>query len=774
MVALPADAAVTREVIGEPYPHDSAHLHVSGRALYCDDIPLPANALHGAFGVSGIAHGGIRERDLGAVIATPGVVAVALPEDIPGENNYGGVVHDDPIFAAELVQYAGQPLFAVAAESYATARKAARLARITYDELPALLDIRAALAAGSYVVPSRALVRGTPATVLAAAPHRLKGTVVIGGQDHFYLEGQIAIAIPQEDGAMLLYSSTQHPTEVQHIVAHALGVRAHSVTVQCRRLGGGFGGKESQASLIAAAAAVLALKTGRPVKLRLDRDIDMIMTGKRHDFLADYDVGFDAQGRILALTIMLASRCGYSADLSGPVNDRAVYHLDNAYFLEHVEITSHRCRTHTVSNTAFRGFGGPQGMMVIEKIVDEIARTLRRDPLDARRANFYGVAPRNVTHYGQTIEDNVINDLVDRLERESGYRERRRAIADWNQRNALVKRGLALTPVKFGISFTATHYNQAGALLQVYTDGTVLLNHGGTEMGQGLHIKVAQVVAAELGVPLAAVRVTTTDTSKVPNTSATAASASSDLNGMAARAAARTIRQRLLEHVRETHGVAPEEVRFADGTVHLGTRTLSFAQLAREAHAARISLSATGYYRTPKIHWDKATLIGRPFFYFAYGAAVAEVALDTLSGETRLLRVDILHDVGASLNPAIDRGQVEGGFLQGVGWLTCEELWWDAKGELQTHAPSTYKIPTARDWPTHAHIALLERSANREDTIHRSKAVGEPPLMLAISVFHAIRDACAACGPARALPQLTAPATPEAVLRAIDSVRGTA
>ena len=774
MVAVPVDATASSEVIGEPYPHDSAHLHVSGRALYCDDIPLPANALHGAFGISRIAHGLIRELDLSAVIATAGVVAVALPADIPGENNYGGVVHDDPIFAAELVQYAGQPLFAVAAESYATARKAARLARITYDELPALLDIRAALAAGSYVVPSRALVRGTPATVLAAAPHRLKGTVVIGGQDHFYLEGQIAIAIPQEDGAMLLYSSTQHPTEVQHIVAHALGVRAHSVTVQCRRLGGGFGGKESQASLIAAAAAVLALKTGRPVKLRLDRDIDMIMTGKRHDFLADYDVGFDAQGRILALTIMLASRCGYSADLSGPVNDRAVYHLDNAYFLEHVEITSHRCRTHTVSNTAFRGFGGPQGMMVIEKIVDEIARTLRRDPLDARRANFYGVAPRNVTHYGQTIEDNVINDLVDRLERESGYRERRRAIADWNQRNALVKRGLALTPVKFGISFTATHYNQAGALLQVYTDGTVLLNHGGTEMGQGLHTKVAQVVAAELGVPLAAVRVTTTDTSKVPNTSATAASASSDLNGMAARAAARTIRQRLLEHVRETHGVAPEEVRFADGTVHLGTRTLSFAQLAREAHAARISLSATGYYRTPKIHWDKATLIGRPFFYFAYGAAVAEVALDTLSGETRLLRVDILHDVGASLNPAIDRGQVEGGFLQGVGWLTCEELWWDAKGELQTHAPSTYKIPTARDWPTHAHIALLERSANREDTIHRSKAVGEPPLMLAISVFHAIRDACAACGPAGALPQLTAPATPEAVLRAIDSVRGTA
>jgi len=772
MVAVPVNESATREVIGEPYPHDSAHLHVTGRALYCDDIPLPANALHGAFGLSSIAHGRIRECDLSAVLSAPGVVAVALPADIPGENNYGGAVHDDPIFAAELVQYAGQPLFAVAADDYASARRAARLARITYDELPALLDIRAALAAQSYVLPSRTLVRGTPAAALESSPQRLRGTVVIGGQDHFYLEGQIAIAVPQEDGGMLVYSSTQHPTEVQHIVAHALAVRAHRVTVQCRRMGGGFGGKESQPSLIAAAAAVLAVKTGRPVKLRLDRDVDMLMTGKRHDFLADYEVGFDRQGRILALRILLASRCGYSADLSGPVNDRAVYHLDNAYFLEHVEITSHRCRTHTVSNTAFRGFGGPQGMMVIEKIIDEIARTLRRDPLDVRRANFYGTASRNVTHYGQTIEDNLIPEIVDRLERQSHYRERRNAIADWNGRNAWLKRGLALTPVKFGISFTATHFNQAGALLQVYTDGSLLLNHGGTEMGQGLHVKVAQVVAAELGVPLAAVRITTTDTSKVPNTSATAASASSDMNGMAARAAARTIRQRLIEHACTAHGVAAEQIRFADGSVHLGARSMSFADFVREAHAARISLSATGYYRTPKIHWDKTTLIGRPFYYFAYGAAIAEVALDTLSGETRLLRVDILHDVGASLNPAIDRGQIEGGFLQGVGWLTSEELWWDAKGALQTHAPSTYKIPTARDWPAQSHITLLERTPNREDTIHRSKAVGEPPLMLAIAVFHAIRDACAACGPGGALPQLRSPATPEAVLRAIDGVRG--
>jgi xanthine dehydrogenase large subunit len=757
--------------IGVPHPHDSAHLHVTGRASYCDDIALPLHALQGAFCTSTVAHGRIRQLDLAPVLATPGVVAVALPADVPGENNYGGVVHDDPIFADSLVQYAGQPICAVAAESYRAARKAAASARIVYEELPAILDIRSALAAQSYVLPSRHLVRGNPQRALAESPRRLCGTVIIGGQDHFYLEGQVAIAIPQEDGAMLIHSSTQHPTEVQHVVAHALGIGEHAVTVQCRRMGGGFGGKESQPALIASAAAILARKTGRPVKLRLDRDADMLITGKRHDFLADYTVGFDERGRILALTIMLASRCGYSADLSGPVNDRAVYHLDNAYFLENIEIVSHRCKTHTVSNTAFRGFGGPQGMMVIERVIDDIARDLKLDSLDVRRANFYGLHDRNVTHYGQTVEDNVIHEIVTRLETDSGYRERRRGIDHWNAVNRIVKKGLALTPVKFGISFTATHYNQAGALLQVYLDGTVLLNHGGTEMGQGLHVKVMQVVAAELGLPLSDIRVTTTDTSKVPNTSATAASSGSDLNGMAALAAARILRQRLTDLACESYGLSPAEVSFADGQVHLGTRTIGFNTLVRKAYEARISLSATGYYRTPKIHWDRATLLGRPFFYFAYGAAVAEVAVDTLTGESRLLSVDILHDVGKSLNPAIDRGQIEGGFLQGVGWLTSEELWWNAKGELITHAPSTYKIPTARDWPEHATIKVLEGTPNREDTIHRSKAVGEPPLMLAIAVFHAIRDACAACGPAGAAPQLTAPATPEAILRAINSVK---
>ncbi len=766
-------------VIGQPLPHDSAPLHVTGRAHYCDDIPLPADALQAAFGVSAIAHGRIKSLSLDAVRSSPGVVAVALPADIPGENNYGSAVHDDPIFADGLVQYAGQPLFAVAARSELAARKAARRVAVTYEELPALLDIRAALAARSYVLPTRKMTRGQPDTALGSAAHRLQGTVVIGGQDHFYLEGQIAIALPQDDGGILIHSSTQHPTEVQHIVAHAMQLPTNAVVVQCRRMGGGFGGKESQPALLAAAAAVLARKAGHPVKLRLDRDADMIVTGKRHDFLADYEVGFAPDGRVLALKVMMASRCGYSADLSGPVNDRAMFHLDNAYHLEHVEIVSHRCKTHTVSNTAFRGFGGPQGMMVIETILDDIARSLGRDPLDVRRINLYGQRQPALTHYGQAVEDNIIPELIDQLERDSDYRNRRGAIDRWNDTHPIVRRGLALTPVKFGISFTATQYNQAGALVHVYTDGTVLLNHGGTEMGQGLHTKVAQVVAAEFGLPISAIRITASDTSKVPNTSATAASSGSDLNGMAAQAACRTIKERLVEVAVVKYGVPAADIRFADGKVWLGASNpgdgagVAFAELVQAAYTARVSLSSTGFYRTPKIHQDKNTLLGRPFFYFAYGAAVAEVTIDTLTGETTLERVDILHDVGDSLNPAIDRGQIEGGFLQGVGWLTSEELWWNEKGELKTHAPSTYKIPTAKDWPEHATVRFFG-APNREETIYRSKAVGEPPLMLAMSVFFAIRDACAAAAGRGTLappPPLTAPATPEAVLRAIGGLR---
>jgi xanthine dehydrogenase large subunit len=766
---MPDDRALAT-LQGRPQAHESAHLHVSGHATYIDDIALPANTLHAALGMSTVAHARIRSMDLTAVAAAPGVIDVVTAADIPGTNNYGPILADDPIFAPGLVQYVGQSLFAVAATSYEAARKAALLAKVVYEELPAILDIPAALAAQSFVIPTERLVRGDATAGLAGAPHRLQRSLAIGGQDHFYLEGQIAAAVPREDGTMLVYSSTQHPSEVQHLVAHALHVGSKDITVECRRMGGGFGGKESQPALFACAAALIASRTGRAVKLRVDRDADMVMTGKRHDFHVHWDVGFDAGGRISALKITYASRCGYSADLSGPVNDRAMFHTDNCYFLEHLEIVSHRCKTNTVSNTAFRGFGGPQGMMAIEAILDDIARHLALDPLDVRRLNFYGITERNVTPYLMTVEDNIIESLAADLERSSDYRARRAAVAKFNATSPVIRRGIALTPVKFGISFTATHYNQAGALVHLYTDGTVLANHGGTEMGQGLYTKVAQVVADELGVRMNDVRVSATDTAKVPNTSATAASSGSDLNGKAAQAAARAIRERLTAFAAEKYGCAPAAVTFEAGSVHAGDTTVTLAVLAKAAHAARISMSSTGFYRTPKIHYDRKTFTGRPFFYFAYGAAVAEVAIDTLTGESRLLRVDILHDVGRSLNPAIDRGQVEGGFLQGAGWLTSEELWWDAKGVLGTHAPSTYKIPTARDWPAVAHVRLLENTANVEDTIFRSKAVGEPPLMLGMSVFHAIRDAVASCGAPRALVPLDAPATPEAILRAVEAI----
>ncbi|MCH8506083.1 MAG: xanthine dehydrogenase molybdopterin binding subunit [Ectothiorhodospiraceae bacterium] len=762
----------TEASAGKPVKHESAQLHVTGRARYTDDIPLPPNTLHVAFGLSTVAHGRIVAMDLAPVREAPGVVAVFTAEDVPGDNNYSPA-HDDPIFAEGHVHFLGQQLFAVAATSYQAARKAARLAKIDYEELPAILDIPSALAAESYVLPTRTLHRGDPAAALETAPRRLRGQIAIGGQDHFYLEGQVAAALPQDDGGMIVWSSTQHPSEVQHMVGHALGRHCHDVVIQCRRMGGGFGGKESQPALFACVAAIVAARTGRPAKVRLDRDDDMVMTGKRHDFLAEYEVGFDEQGRISALDLMLASRCGYSADLSAPVNDRAMFHADNCYYLEHVRIVSHRCRTNTVSNTAFRGFGGPQGMMAIEAVIDDVARHLALDPLDVRRINYYGIGERDLTPYWMRVEDNILEDLTTQLEESSAYRTRREAIAAFNEGSPVIKRGIALTPVKFGISFTATQFNQAGALVHIYTDGTVLLNHGGTEMGQGLYTKVAQVVAEELGLPLDRVRVSATDTSKIPNTSATAASSGSDLNGKAAQAAARTIRQRLVDLLAERYRNAPEGIRFDVAIVHIGDDSLPFKDVVTMAYNARVSLSSTGFYRTPKIHYDKDSLRGRPFFYFAYGAAVTEVAIDTLTGEHRMLRVDVLHDVGRSLNPALDIGQIEGGFLQGAGWLTSEELHWDDQGSLKTHAPSTYKIPAVGDWPREAHIRLLENAPNREETIFRSKAVGEPPLMLAMSVFHALRDAVAATSGPRAATALSAPATPEAVLRALETVTAT-
>jgi len=755
---------------GAAIPHDSAHLHVSGEALYTDDIAEVRGTLHAAIGLSERAHARIKLIDLTKVRSAAGVVAVLTAKDVPGKNDYGPVIADDPIFATTLVQYVGQSIFAVAAHTVDQARRAARLAVIEYEDLRPVLTAEAAVRAQSFVLPTERMQRGDPAAAIARAPHKLSGRIHIGGQEQFYLEGMIAYAVPKEDGTMQVYSSTQHPGEIQHQVAHALDVDANDVVVDCRRMGGGFGGKESQPGLFACVAALFAQKLQRPVKLRADRDDDMMITGKRHDFVTDYEVGFDDEGRILGVEFTLAGRCGYSADLSGSINDRAMFHSDNCYYLADVGITSYRCKTNTQSNTAFRGFGGPQGMIGIEQVVDEIARFLGHDPLDVRRINFYGKTERNVTHYHQTIVDNVIPDIVDALETSSDYRQRRAAIRKWNKGSPYLKRGIALTPVKFGISFTATHLNQAGALIHVYTDGTVLLNHGGTEMGQGLFTKVAQVVAEELSIDVDRIRVTASDTSKVPNASATAASSGSDINGKAAQAAAKTLRERLTAFAAEHFKVAVDDVRFSNNAVMLGTRTVPFAELVRLAYFARVSLSATGFYRTPKIGYDRKTWSGNPFYYFCYGAAVSEVVVDTLTGENRLLRVDILHDVGRSLNPAIDMGQIEGGFIQGMGWLTMEHLWWNDKGRLMTHAPSTYKIPVANDVPSVFNVKIWESGINAEDSIYRSKAVGEPPLMLAISVHQAIKDAISSVADYRASPHLDTPATPEEILHSVEEL----
>ena len=755
-----------KRAVGKALPHDSAHLHVTGQAAYTDDIPEPRDLLHIAVGMSDRAHARIRHLDLADVVSANGVRAALVAADIPGTNNFGPIIADDPILVDDIAQYVGHPLFAVAADTVDQARKAALLATVDYEPLDAILDPIDAVEKQSFVLPSEELTRGDPEKAIANASHRLRGRVSCGGQDQFYLEGHIAMALPQEDGGLLVYSSTQHPDEVQSIVAHATRRPAKDVTVICRRMGGAFGGKESQASLIACIAAIMAVRTGRSCKLRLDRDDDMIMTGKRHDFVMDYDVGFDDNGRIEGIDFMLASRCGISADLSGPVNDRAMFSCDNTYFLENVHITSHRCKTNTVSNTAFRGFGGPQGMFVIEYVMENIARELGKDPLDVRRQNFYGVGERDVTQYGQVVEDNIIADIVTKLEADADYAARRKTIDDFNRESPILQKGISLTPVKFGISFTNTLLNQAGALVHVYKDGTVHLNHGGTEMGQGLYIKVAQVVADEFGIGVDRIQITAADTSKVPNASATAASSGSDMNGKAAQIAAAKIRQRLTEFACRHFSVAEGDVSFGDNAVSLGAQSVDFAELVLLAWADRVALSATGFYKTPKIHYDRATFSGRPFFYFAYGAAVSEVIVDTLTGEYRIVRVDIVHDCGDSLNPAVDLGQVEGGFVQGAGWLTAEELWWNSDGHLKTHAPSTYKIPTCSDLPVDFRVQLLQEAANREDTIYRSKAVGEPPLMLALSVFHAIRDAIATSE--NPMPRLDAPATPEAVLRAFE------
>jgi xanthine dehydrogenase large subunit len=758
--------------MGKALPHDAAPLHVTGQARYVDDLSI-AGALHLAFGLSTVAHGEIIGMDLAAVRAAPGVVAVLSAEDLPDMPDCSPSAHDEPLLAVGKVRYVGQPVFLVVAESHLAARKAARLGMVSYRELPALLTVDDALAANSRFEQGPVVwAKGDAARAIADAPRVVEGSFEVGGQEHFYLEGQVAAAVPQEGGDMVVHSSTQHPTEVQHKVAHALHLPMSSVRVEVRRMGGGFGGKESQGNALAIACAVAAHRTGRPARMRYDRDDDMVITGKRHDLRILYRAGVDAEGRILGLEFTHLIRCGWSQDLSLPVADRAMLHADNCYHLAHIRIESHRLKTNTCSATAYRGFGGPQGMVGIERVMDHVAFAVGREPLEVRKRNFYGAEgtkPVQTTPYHMPVEDFIGHELVAELERTSGYAARKAEIAAWNARSKVLKRGIALTPVKFGISFTLTWLNQAGALVHVYQDGSIALNHGGTEMGQGLFQKVAQVTASVFGLDVGMVKITATDTGKVPNTSATAASSGSDLNGMAAKAAAEVIRGRLAEFIAEKHQVKPASVKFVDGTVKVAGEVYDWARVVAWAYQARVSLSSTGFYATPKIIWDRVRGTGRPFFYFAYGAAVTEVVIDRLTGENRILRADLLHDTGTSLNPALDIGQVEGAYVQGVGWLTTEELVWDGKGRLSTHAPSTYKIPACSDRPPVFNVGLWGKP-NREDAVGKSKAVGEPPFMLGISALMALSDAVAACGDGSVYPALDAPATAERVLMAVRRV----
>ncbi|KIC22864.1 MULTISPECIES: xanthine dehydrogenase molybdopterin binding subunit [unclassified Leisingera] len=759
--------------VSKPLPHDAADLHVTGAARYVDDIPTPVGTLHLAFGLSPIARGHITGMHLHDVQHSPGVAAVMTAKGLPFSNDVSPSIHDEPLLAAGTVNYVGQPVFLVVADSHRNARIAARKGKVDYQEEPALLTLDAALAADSrFEEGPRIYQKGDAAAAIDAAPRIVEGSFELGGQEHFYLEGQAAMAWPQEDGGMHVFSSTQHPTEIQHKVADAIGLPMHAVRVETRRMGGGFGGKESQGNALAVACAVAARLTGKPCKMRYDRDDDMVITGKRHAFRISYRAGFGDDGQLQGIEFLHLADCGWAQDLSLPVADRAMLHADNAYLIPSIRIESHRLRTNRQSATAYRGFGGPQGMVGIERVMDHIAHDLGIDPAELRQRNYYAAPaeakPDNTTPYGMEVTDFELHGMTADLLRSSDYAARKAAIAEWNKTQTHLKRGIAFSPVKFGISFTLTHLNQAGALVHVYQDGSVHLNHGGTEMGQGLFQKVAQVAASRFGIPLEKVKITATDTGKVPNTSATAASSGSDLNGMAVKAACDTIRARMAEHLALQHQARPGDVVFKNGQVRVGQDVMTFDQAAMACYQGRISLSATGFYKTPKVEWDRIKGQGRPFYYFAYGAAVTEVAVDALTGENRILRCDILHDAGASLNPALDVGQIEGGYVQGAGWLTTEELVWDDAGRLRTHAPSTYKIPACSDRPDVFNVKLWD-GQNREDTIYRSKAVGEPPFMLGISAWLALSDAVAAFGPA--YPALNAPATAEEVWRAIRRVR---
>jgi xanthine dehydrogenase large subunit len=762
--SLPQGAA------GKSSHHESARRQVSGLARYVDDMPEAANIHHTAVGVSDCASGTLKSLDLAAVKASEGVIDVITIDDVPGHKDIGPVFPGDPLLADTCILYHSQPIFAVLATSVNLARQAALKAKIEIEPTTACLSVLQARQQENFVRPPHFMQRGDFQSSYDNSPVQVSGEMVIGGQEHMYLEGQVSMAIPEEEDRMLVYTSSQHPSEVQKLIAEVLDIKLHKVVVDMRRMGGGFGGKETQAAQWACLAALFASRNKVAVKIRLPRMLDMMATGKRHPFENKFKVGTDSQGLILSTIMDINGNCGHSPDLSDAIVDRAMFHADNGYYLADCYIEGHRCRTNQVSHTAYRGFGGPQGMIVAEAMMDAIARKLGKDPLEVRKLNLYGDKSRNTTQYGMLVEHNLLADLIDKLESSSDYWVRREKIKAFNLTSPIIKKGLSLTPVKFGISFTAKHLNQAGALLHIYTDGSIQINHGGTEMGQGLHTKIGQIVANEFGLPLSHIDVTSTRTDKVPNTSPTAASSGTDLNGKAAQNACLIIKQRLAEFLAEKFQDTTENVIFSEQKVSLAQHSMTFVELIQQAYIARISLSASGFYKTPKIHYDRSKGKGRPFFYFAYGASCSEVSIDTLTGETTIDRVDILHDVGKSLNPAIDLGQIEGGFIQGMGWLTSEELLWDDKGKLISNNPATYKIPAIGDTPKIFNVDLYPR-ANDEDSIYHSKAVGEPPFMLANSVWCAIKDAVSSITDYQLDPVLHPPATPEKVYNAVVSAQ---
>ena len=756
--------------IEQKRPHESGSKHVSGYANYIDDIVEPEGTLYGAIGYSKKAHAIIKKLDLREVWKSEGIVSVVTSADIPGRNDVGPVHDGDPIFPKKA-EYFGQPLFAVAATSVELARKAVLKAKITYKTLKPVIDAREAFEKKLFVLKGKKIKKGNPIKKINKAKNYLKNSFTLGSQEHFYLEGQIAFVIPQEDNDFKVYSSTQHPSETQQIIAKMLNQKNNSISVEVRRIGGGFGGKETQSFIFASICTLLSKKTKRPVKLRMDRDDDILITGKRHDFYADYEVGFSDRGIIEGVKIKLLSRCGISPDLSGAINSRALLHIDNAYYLSDISVENYLCKTNTSSSTAFRGFGGNQGMMIIENIMDNVAKYLKKDPAEVRKINFYQKDTKNITHYGMKIQDNVINEIFNGLIKSSNYKKRRLSIKKFNSKSKYLKKGLAITPVKFGISFTTTHLNQAGALVHIYyADGSVHVSTGAIEMGQGTYTKIAQLVANELGLNFNKVKVSSTRTDKVPNTSASAASSTTDLNGAAAINAVHKIKQNLALFVKQKYKLKSDKAIYKNGMVKFKGKIFSFNLLIKEAYLNRVSLSSSGFYSTPKIHFNNKIFRGRPFLYFCYGAAVSEVLIDTLTGENKILSVDILHDHGRAINPAIEKGQIEGGFVQGAGWLTIEEVNWKSNGELVTHSPSTYKIPAVSDMPEKFNIKIF-KNINKENVVNKSKTTGEPPLMLGMSVFFAIKDAIASVGNYKIVPNLNAPATPEAILLSINDIR---